>query len=161
MPKKSACGFTLIELLISISIIAVLSAIGMVTYSVVLKQGRDSKRQSDLRSVQSVLEQYYADKFSYPRVGSSCSSGTLTFGCVLKDPTGSKTYINTVPNDSNIATPYAYIPFKSDGTLCNVVGNICTTYCLYARLENPPSPTPTLPTGCSSDPRYNFVLGPP
>lgn len=150
-------GFTLVELLISISIIAILSAIGMVTYSTVLKQGRDSKRQSDLSSIQSVLEQYYADKFSYPLPGSSCSNGTLVFGCALKDPTGSKTYINTVPNDSNIATPYAYIPFKSDGTLCNAVGNICTTYCLFAKLEN----TPPLSGSCNWSAQHNFGVGPP
>ena len=54
-------GFTLIELLVTVTIIAVLSAIGLVIYHVVLEQGRDSKRQSDLRTIQSALEQLLRD----------------------------------------------------------------------------------------------------
>ncbi len=106
MPK--ARGFTLIELLISISIIAILSAIGLVAYSTVLKQGRDSKRQSDLRSIQSALEQYYAKQFSYPSGLTALSSGG---------------YINIVPTDPDPSRNYYYLQSG-------------TSYCLYAQLEN-------------------------
>ena len=55
---KKTTGFTLIELLITVSIIAVLSAIGLIAYSAAFRQGNDSKRHSDLRAIQSALEQY-------------------------------------------------------------------------------------------------------
>ncbi len=106
---QSVHGFTLIELLITISIIAILSAIGMIAYSAVLKQGRDAKRHSDLRTIQSALEQYHSDQGSYPISGGSCSdNGHLISGCPFKDPTGNKTYINIVPNDPITANSRIY-----------------------------------------------------
>lgn len=132
MSKK---GFTLIELLISISIIAILSAIGLVTYSVVLKQGRDSKRQSDLRSIQSALEQYYAKQFSYPSVLTALFSGG---------------YINTVPTDPINSGTYTYIYVYTPSSL---------SYCLYANLEKPISGY-VKPSTCTN-PSYNFAVTPP
>lgn len=140
MPKKT--GFTLIELLISVSIIAVLSAIGLVVYSSVLKQGRDSKRQSDLRSIQSALEQYYSDQLNYPTgitAGSPLSAGT-------------KTYMKTVPTGSP-----AYV-YTALGTNCAVsTPQNCTSYCLYADLENT---SPGL-SGCAANGTNDFAVTPP
>ncbi|MCL5073272.1 MAG: prepilin-type N-terminal cleavage/methylation domain-containing protein [Actinobacteria bacterium] len=89
-------GFTLIELLITLTIIAVLSAIGLVAFSYVLKQGRDSKRQSDLRAIQSALEQYYSDQGSYPTA--SITSGVNGLDTVLGQST-------PAPFTSNIGRP--------------------------------------------------------
>lgn len=141
MPKKS--GFTLIELLVTISIIAILSTIGIVVYSSVLKQGRDSKRLSDLRSIQSALEQYFADQFYYPTA--------VTAGIALS--AGGKIYINIVPSDPT-GSPYGYIPSPSG---CDNSVTKCTNYCLYANLENSSSSKPATCT----DGSYNFALTPP
>lgn len=131
-------GFTLVELLVTITIIAIFSAIGLVVYSSVLKQGRDSKRQSDLRSIQSALEQYYAGQFYYP--------ATLTFGSALS--AGGKTYINIVPT----GTPqYSYVALPP---LCNTN---CSSYCLYAELENS---SPGLGS-CAANGTNNFAVTPP
>lgn len=65
MPKR---GFTLIELLIVISIIGVLMAIGIAAYGKFLKDGRDTRRQFDLKQIQSSLEHYRADHGYYPSV---------------------------------------------------------------------------------------------
>ncbi|MCR4305673.1 MAG: type II secretion system GspH family protein, partial [Candidatus Daviesbacteria bacterium] len=133
-------GFTLIELLVTIGIISILASIGLVIYTSVMKQGRDSKRQSDLRSIQSAVEQYYADNFSYPAQVSS--GGSITFN--------GKTYMNTVPSDPITGnSPYVYVPSGS-------------SYCIYASLENPPSPVPAPPTGCTyPSNKYNFALTSP
>lgn len=131
-------GFTLVELLVTISIISILSVIGMVAYSTVLKQGRDSKRQSDLRSIQSALEQYYADQFSYP--------DNLSFGSSLVF--GAKTYMNRIPTDPTgepLGYGYGYV-LQSFG------------YCLYAKLENS---NPGTPLPCGPNGSYNFVVSPP
>ena len=158
MPKSK--GFTLIELLITISIIGILSAIGLVAYSTVMKQGRDSKRQSDLRSIQSALEQYYADQFFYP--------SAITFGSDLTSSTGNpnsvaspKTYFKTIPNDLNLTYPYVYVARNAGCNNLSTSTNKCSNYCLYAKLENSPSPVPTLPAGCTYPAGYNFAVIPP
>ncbi|MDD5416011.1 MAG: type II secretion system protein [Candidatus Daviesbacteria bacterium] len=157
-------GFTLIELLVTVSIIAILSAIGLVVYSNVIKQGQDSKRQSDLRSIQSALEQYYSDQGFYP-------AGNLPFGSSLNNCTGNptspcsstKTYINNVPNDSNVSTPYRYEAIRNGSIGCTNVTTAtqCNSYCLTSKLDIPLSPVPSLPTGCSYSSGYNFFVSPP
>ncbi len=127
-------GFTLIELMVAFTIIAVLSAIGLVVYSSVLKQGRDSKRQSDLRSIQSAVEQYFADQFYYP------SAITFNGGALSA---GGKTYLNTVPVDPLNSNAYSYVPTSSG-------------YCIYANLENA---SPGKPTACTGS--GNFAVSPP
>lgn len=142
-------GFTLIELLITISIIAILATIGITTYSSVMKQGRDSKRQSDLKSIQSALEQYFADQLYYPATLTSPLSA------------GSKTYLNNVPTDP-LPSPkpqYTYTPLPLTGTTCdNSTSTKCAKYCLYANLEG--TTTSSL-SGCSSTIYYNFAVTPP
>lgn len=118
MSKKS--GFTLIELLITITIIAILSAIALVSYTAFMKNSRDAKRQSDLKFIQSALEQYHADNFKYPE---SESLSILTSG---------KVYINQIPKDPD-GTSYSY---KQSG--CGEDNN---GYCLRANMENPPPPS--------------------
>lgn len=129
--KKS--GFTLIELLITISIIAVLAAIGFVSYTTVLKSGRDSKRQSDLRAIQSAVEQYHNDQGFYPLATTDLTSG-------------SKKYLNSVPQDPINDAIYNYRYEK-----------ISSSYCLYANLEGN---TPGL-SGCSPIGSYDFAVTPP
>ena len=113
MSKK---GFALVELLVVISIIAILTTMAMVVYRGLQPQSRDAKRQSDLKTIQSALEQYRADQGSYP-------SG-ITFGGSLT--VGSKTYLKTIPQDPTGSPDYSY----------TVLGTPGTDYCLYAHVEN-------------------------
>lgn len=113
-------GFTLVELLVTISIIATISAIGFLTYTTVLKQGRDAKRQSDLRAIQSALEQYRADQGSYPTA--------------LASLTTPKTYLNQIPQDP-LGSSYGYQQVSS------------LLYCVYVNLENT---SPLKPASCTN-----------
>lgn len=155
-------GFTLIELLIVISILALLATIGLTVYTNVLKNARDSNRKTDMGFVQSALEQYFADQFSYPGVntGTSCpTDGSLNLtiaGCPLKNSGGTKTYINALPSDP-LPSPqpkYCYTPSPSS---CSPSGTKCTNYELFAKLESLSSGT----LSCGSVSTYNFKATPP
>lgn len=117
-------GFTLIELLIVITIIAILSSVGLVTYTSFVKNARDAKRKSDMNFIQSALEQYHSDQKYYP--------DSLTPGSPLKSPDEKRVYLNEIPTDPKDSPQYCYV-----GAEC-VTGETpgCKTYYLYAFLEN-------------------------
>ncbi len=71
--KLNTKGFSLAELLIAVTIIAVLSGIGLVFFSDAQKAARDAKRKRDLRSIQVALESYYSKNGRYP-----CSTNDFT-----------------------------------------------------------------------------------
>lgn len=125
---RSHSGFTLVELLITITIIAILSAIALVSYTSFIKSSRDAKRQSDVKFIQSALEQYHADQKYYP--------ASITFGNPLVF--GSKTYMTKVPNDPLSSQNYSY---AASGD----------SYCLSAKLEGV-----DLPDECSPASGFNY-----
>jgi len=59
-------GFTLIELIVIIFIIGVLATIGLYAAAGIQQRARDGKRKTDLGTIKSGLERYYADNRSYP-----------------------------------------------------------------------------------------------
>lgn len=160
-------GFTLVELLVTITIIAVLAAIGLVAYSMALKQGRDSKRQTDLRAIQSALEQYNSDQLFYPYTGTANGLDTLlaasppptftsSIGQPSPFPSPVKTYMNSLPQDPTGTARYKYVA-KPDTPACDnsTATTKCTSYCLYANLENLSSPDLN---GCPASGSYNFAV---
>ncbi len=149
MPKSSGKGFTLVELLVTVSIISILSAVGLVVFTSVMKQGRDSKRQSDLRSIQSALEQYYADQMYYPQT--SILDPLLNSGGAFTNGAG-KTYMNSLPKDPTGTDRYHY-----EGLPASCTTN-CSSYCLYANFDGT---SPGKPAACTSYSTYDFALTPP
>jgi len=71
-------GFTLIELLVTISIIAIVTSIGVANLLTAQKQARDTARKEIINHVQSAFEQYYAEYGEYPATdyGAAFESGT-------------------------------------------------------------------------------------
>lgn len=123
-------GFTLIELLVVITIIAFLSTIGFVMYSQFSRNARDARRQSDLKFIQSALEDFHADQLYYPQ--------TITFGSKLE--LGTRTYMTEVPKDPLASQSYSYV---SSGCTFSK----CTGYCLFANMEGtPPNNSTCTPT---------------
>lgn len=167
MPQRS--GFTLIELLITISIIAVLSVIGLVAYTSFLKNSRDSKRQADVKFIQSALEEYHADLLYYPlldsAVGITCTNGRFKIGCPLKNPAGSRIYLNKVPQDPLSAPQPQYnyrpLPPPLSPAACDNGTTKCTSYCLFAQMEaaalTSDSVCNTLPAGFSAPRAYGVT----
>ena len=120
MKKINKNGFTLFELLVSISIIAIMTALASVAFSGAQKKARDARRVQDIKLVQTAAEQYYSQNtYTYP--------STYTAGSVWT-PSGSTTAIlESFPADPKNTTPYVY---SCRGT-CDTTG-----YCLCAYVEN-------------------------
>ncbi len=78
-------GFTLFELLVTISIIAVLTAVAVVSYGGLNKKTRDSRRTADLEKIRVALEAARQIGNTYPTsLGSLVTGGFLDRAA--KDP---------------------------------------------------------------------------
>jgi len=64
---KSEKGFTLIELLIVVAIIGILAAIAIPQFSSYRQKAFDSASQSDLKTMRTNLEGYFAENYRYPQ----------------------------------------------------------------------------------------------
>ena len=58
-------GFSMIELMVVISIVAILIALGSVSYTTAQKKARDSSRRSEILSIRDGFEQYFSEIGSY------------------------------------------------------------------------------------------------
>lgn len=128
-------GFTLVELLVVITILGILSTIGLVAFTSAQAKGRDAERKSDLKQIASALEIYYNDHGSYPAssggyilgcpstTASSCSWGSGSFSDTQT------IYLKTVPDDPSIGRYYYYRAATFGGTAKQA-------FQLYASLEN-------------------------
>jgi len=125
-------GFTLMEILIATAIIAVITAIGIVSYSSINKRSRDAKRKSDLEQVRSAMEMYRTDNGHYP------TSSAVTYSLLTTvdpgDGTGPlvSTYLPSIPMDpKSTATALRTYYYKviSDGP-------DYYSYCLCSGVEN-------------------------
>jgi prepilin-type N-terminal cleavage/methylation domain-containing protein len=81
MPK-SARGFTLVELLVVISIIVILSTIGLTIYSQAQRSARISRRLADLKAAQVAIETYRTQNGTYPDT-SNVARSECTFGASI------------------------------------------------------------------------------
>jgi prepilin-type N-terminal cleavage/methylation domain-containing protein len=119
-------GFTLIEILIVVVIIGILASVALTVIQpdVLYSRARDSRRQTDLKTLQTGLENYYAENRSYPYPGNtdwvSTASGAFLHGALV---TGGTTYLNNYPFDPVSSKTYYY---SSNGS----------KYCVVAITEN-------------------------
>lgn len=113
MKIKFKSGFTLIELLVVISIIAILIAVGSVSYAKAVALSRNSRRKTDLEQIRQALETYRSENSLYP-----ADTDTLQ----------SDGFITTIPTDPKAGVSgFTYTYTRTSNT----------TYTLCAQLENP------------------------
>ena len=96
---KKKLGFTLFELLVSISIIAVLTAVAVVSFGGMNKKTRDARRISDIEKIRVALESAKQVGGTYPVALTSLVGSSL----LEKVPVGPKndTYVYTRVNNSS------------------------------------------------------------
>lgn len=112
--KAPQSGFTLLELLVVIAIIAILIALGTISYSTAQKKSRDAKRSSDLKEIQNALETYTAVNDQYP-------GGTYPAG--IDAATGEYFPSGNVPTDPKTGNAYTAVTYTT------------SVYCICATLE--------------------------
>ena len=64
--RRRQWGFTLIEVLIVVTLVVVLASMGMVQYQNSVQRAREAVLKEDLFRMREAIDQYYADKNSYP-----------------------------------------------------------------------------------------------
>lgn len=134
---KGLKGFTLIELLVVVSILAVLTAVGVLIFKSVLQNSRDQKRIRDLETISQALELYRYDQGYYPR---TIDIAIITQGYILRDqpfknPSLNKTYLEIIPVDPTSST--GHYMYHTRPRVCNNSTVYCSGYCLYAEMEDP------------------------
>lgn len=148
MNKKelvTKAGFTLVELLVVISIIGVLSSIGLVAFRSAQFRSRDAQRKSDIKQLTNALELFYSDYGTYPAssngqimacpynsqtgVGVLCSWGVSEFRDVDGSGNTKTTYFKVLPKDPVTEHSYYY-----NTVAVNSVNN--AGFQIYSYLEN-------------------------
>lgn len=163
-------GFTLVELLVTITILAIVFGIVITSAAAVRRGSRDDQRQSDLRSIQSALEQYQADQTYYPSALdlSSVSQIDNTDGVDPSNkPPSLRVYLNKVPTDPVPGNPqYKFSSSTLASASCDNNSSVsspsmCNKYCLFAKLET--LSANNFSPACSTPPSggYNFSVSSP
>lgn len=117
-------GFTLIELLVVLAILGIIAVALLETLNpfAQIQKGNDSRRKSDLESVQRALELYYQDKGSYP--ASSSTYQIAPGGAAIAWGNAWSPYMSKLPKDPISTDNYVYY---------SPAGN--QSYYLYATLQ--------------------------
>jgi general secretion pathway protein G len=117
-------GFTIIELLVVVSLIVILSTMGMTQYRQSVIHAREATLKEDLFRLRDSIDQYYADKGQYP----STLEALVSDGYLRKVPddpiTKSNSTWQTVPAEPDpnnpVAEPGVYdVKSGSDATALN------------------------------------------
>lgn len=137
--KKQAKGFTIVELLIVIVVIGILALLVITTYSGIQAKARNSKRQTDIQSLQTQLEAFFSQNGYYPSLTDMNSQTWLGTNMKSLDqnalidpsnPTQSKTLLS-----APAAKSYAYAVTDSSGNSCETDDTTCAKYTLTATYE--------------------------
>ena len=110
---KKSKGFTLIELMVVVAIIAILALLASALFRTAQQRARNSRRTSDLKAIQKVLEQNYdAMKNDYP--GLADVTNEFAGGAIPVDPL-SHTYSGVAAVVDGVST-YKIVAQSWEGT---------------------------------------------
>jgi general secretion pathway protein G len=103
MPRRTQAGFTLVELLVVMSLIVILAGLGLSLYGSSIARSKEAVLKEDLFRMRDAIDQYRADKGTYPP----------TLDSLVSDG-----YLRRVPNDPFTESPDTWqtVPAEPDPT---------------------------------------------
>lgn len=142
--KKNQDGFTIVELLIVIIVIGILAALVLNTFQGVQARARDTERRTDVNSIATQLEAYYADFGHYPDGSAATTCGDGSASCALSSLEGrgldsealvdpNEGAINVGANPSATTTDHGYY---YDITTATCATAQCDSFILSTDLES-------------------------
>lgn len=133
LETKKIKGFTLVELLIAVSILTILTALGLLFFGGALKNARDHQRLKDLNTIAQALEMYRNDFHYYP----SSSSDTDSMDNLKFNLVDQKNYLSEMPADplNDSERKYQYKASGTGGNCTNEIGSYCNGFVLCAKAE--------------------------
>lgn len=137
--KKRNQGFTIVELLIVIVVIGILALLVITTYSGIQQKARNSKRSSDVKSLQTQLEAFYSQNGFYPSRTDMNNDTWLTTNMKSLDKNALIDPSNAAQSNDFVTAPvaktYAYDVLNSSSTSCEADDTTCAKYTLTATYE--------------------------
>jgi len=139
--NKKQAGFTIVELLIVIIVIGILAALVLNTFQGVQARARDTERRTDLNSIATQLEAYYADFGHYPdgSIAATCGGGGDSCALAVLTTRGLDAQALNDPNANAInvaANPGTDNQYYYDITGATCSGGQCTSFELSTDLES-------------------------
>jgi general secretion pathway protein G len=157
---KQAAGFTLVELLVAISILAILSAIGLAAYSKSQELARDAKRRGDVDAIKKALYLLQSSKGSFCDAPNGFTGSWYTVAGVDSDARPKAAletsgYMPKLPADPKWES--RYLTLSGQGLSWTYAVNVtdCDHFTVSAHLEQYPaaSAAPNLP--CTPQPNQS------
>lgn len=130
--KQSNRGFSLVELLVAATIVGLLAAAGIVSYTTANRNARNAKRKSDIEQVRAGLELYRTEEGCYP--GSNQSPCTTGDGANFTNVINELRTTGYLTNTAQIAEPRE-TPYPQYSYTYNPTSGDCTVYQICAQLE--------------------------
>ena len=145
---KTKQGFTLVELLIVISIMGILTVIGMASFKTIQLKSRDARRKNDLNSISKALNMYYNDTGIFPHGSPNINTMIKTIGVGFSANVNgtTTTYMVEMPRETTLGVKdysYTYTTGRSfkllanlenendDGCIKDGSGNVLKTFDSY------------------------------
>lgn len=123
LPTTNRFGFTLVELMVAISIVAILSTVGMLMFSSAQESARDATRRGDIDNLANAISIYYAANKSLPLAGTVCSNSSGGTDWPANFKTAIAPYINKINVDPRNSATRVYCYTSSmwcaSGTSCS------------------------------------------
>lgn len=91
--QQTKQGFTLIELIVTMTVVAILTTMAMISFGGTNKKARDGRRASDLQKVAIALEMARQVGGTYPVASSGQAPSLVTSGFLQKWPDDPKSYL--------------------------------------------------------------------
>lgn len=146
------CGFTLIELMVVVTVIAILAAIAVPSYTDYVRRSQLTEAFNNLNDYQVKMEQYYQDNKSYGLSGgTTCANGAgapswnnfvptgaryFTYGCLLTGASGTVNQGYTITASGTAAAASGHVYTLDSGNVRRTTqfkGGSVTKPCWLAR----------------------------